>query len=107
VSPSGDDATGPALALTSTSAGAVRFEVTVRPRARRSAVSGVRAGALVVSVAAPPVDGAANTELLATIAARLSIPARDVVLVRGAGSRKKVVEVRGLTAETVRARLVE
>ncbi len=93
------------LVLTPTGSGALRFEVTARPRARKSAVGGTRGGALVVSVAAPPVDGEANAELLATIAAHLSIAARDVVLVRGASSRKKLVEVRGLTADAVRARL--
>jgi uncharacterized protein len=94
-----------ALELVTTRDGAVRFEVRARPRARESRVGGTRAGALVVRLAAPPVDGAANAELLATLAAALGIAKRDIELVRGEGSRSKVVQVWGLTADEVRARL--
>ena len=85
--------------------GAVRFDVHVSVRARRTAMAGVRGGALVVRLAAPPVDGAANAELVATLAGVLSVPARDVRVVRGAASRHKVVEVSGMAVDDVRARL--
>jgi uncharacterized protein len=85
--------------------GAVRFEVHAKPRARKSKVLGVRGEALEISLAAPPVDGAANEELIATLARTLDVPKRDVSLVRGDSSRNKLVEVRGLTVEEVRARL--
>ncbi len=91
--------------LTVTREGAVRFEVHARPRARESRVAGVREGALVVQLAAPPVDGAANAELLETIAGALSVPRRTVALVRGDTSRAKLVEVVGLAVDEVRARL--
>jgi uncharacterized protein (TIGR00251 family) len=91
--------------LQATRDGAVRFEVQARPRSRRSGASGVRDGALVVQLAAPPVDGAANEELVRTLAGMLGVPRRDVALVRGEGSRAKVVEVRGLTMEQVSGRL--
>jgi uncharacterized protein (TIGR00251 family) len=95
--------------LSATRDGAVRFEVQARPRARRrSGASGpfsVREGALVVQLAAPPVDGAANAELVATLAELLGVPKRDVALVRGEGSRAKLVEVRGLALEQVAERL--
>jgi uncharacterized protein YggU (UPF0235/DUF167 family) len=58
-----------------------------------------------VSLAAPPVDGAANSELVATLASALAIPRAQVVIVHGASSRRKLVEVRGLSAEAVRAKL--
>jgi uncharacterized protein YggU (UPF0235/DUF167 family) len=53
------------------------------------------------------VDGAANQELIATLAAALGVPKRDVTLVGGASSRAKLVEVKGLTEAEVRARLEE
>src|SRR5262245_16148942 len=65
--------------------GGVRFEVRAKPRAKKSAVMGVKAGALWVSLAAPPVDGAANAELVSLLAAQLGVPRRDVMLVRGEG----------------------
>jgi uncharacterized protein (TIGR00251 family) len=84
----------------------VRFEVHARPRAKESRVLGVREGRLDVSLAAPPVDGAANAELVATLAAALGVAKSRVELVRGETGRNKVVEVRGLTENEVRARLV-
>ena len=82
-------------------AGGVRFEVRAKPRAKKSAILGVREGVLHVSLAAPPAEGEANRELLETLADALGVPKRDVSLVRGASSRSKLVEVRGLTAEAV------
>ncbi len=93
------------LRLTLTKDGAVRVEVQAKPRARTSRVREERAGALVVELAAPPVDGAANAELVATIAAALGLPRRAVSLVRGESSRSKLVEVRGLGLADVRSRL--
>lgn len=87
-------------------AGAVRVAVHARPRARKSAISGVRDGALLVNVAATPVDGAANEELIATISKVLKVPVRDVELLRGEAARTKLVEVRGLTVDEVRARFI-
>jgi uncharacterized protein (TIGR00251 family) len=86
--------------------GALRFEVVARPRSRQSRVAGVRQGALVVQLAAPPVDGAANAELVATLAGVLGVARRDVAIVRGDASRNKLVEVRGITEPELRARLL-
>ncbi len=61
--------------------------------------------ALVVRLAAAPVDGAANAELVETLAEALGLARRDVTLVRGGSSRTKVIAVRGLSASEVRARL--
>jgi uncharacterized protein (TIGR00251 family) len=47
--------------------------ITIRviPRARRSGLAGVRGEALLVRVQAPPVDGAANVEVIGLLAAAL------------------------------------
>ena len=93
------------MKLVVTREGAVRFEVHAKPRAHASRIVGVRDDALVVQLAAPPVDGAANAELLELLASTLSVPKRDVALARGETGRVKLVEVRGLSADDVRARL--
>jgi len=78
----------------------VRLPVRVQPRASRDEVVGQEAdGALKVRVCAPPVEGAANERLVALIARRLRLPRSNVVVMRGAGSRNKVVEVRGAGGE--------
>lgn len=62
-------------------------------------------GELRVRVAAPPVEGKANKELLAFLAHCLDVPPSRLTLLRGAGSRRKVVEVEGLTLEWALERL--
>ena len=86
--------------------GTVRFLVHAKPRAKKSAVVGVHGDALDVALAAPPVDGAANDELVATLAKALGIAKSAVEIVRGETSRNKLVAVRGLAAGEVRARLL-
>jgi uncharacterized protein (TIGR00251 family) len=91
--------------LVATREGSVRFEVRAKPRAKSSRVAGVRDGALVVQLAAPPVDGAANAELVETMARLLGVAKRDVVVVRGQAARTKLVEVRGISTAQVEERL--
>ena len=79
--------------------GAVTFAVRVAPRASRTALAGEHDGALKVRVAAPPVEGAANEELLRFLARHFGLPPRDVELVAGHTSKTKRVRLRGLTPE--------
>jgi hypothetical protein len=95
----------PTLKLSVSKDGAVTFGVRAKPSAKRSGITGVREGALEVHVAAAPVDGAANDELMAVLASALGVPRRDVHLVHGTSSRIKRVEVRRLGIDEVRARL--
>jgi uncharacterized protein len=75
---------------------AVRLWVHAKPRSAKSRLIGVRAGALDVALAAPPVDGAANQELIRTLAHHFGVAQRAVRVVSGAGSRRKLVEITGL-----------
>jgi uncharacterized protein YggU (UPF0235/DUF167 family) len=61
--------------------------------------------ALLIRLAAAPVDGAANAALTTLLAEFLGIPKRHVLVVSGETSRHKRVKVIGLTAADVRARL--
>lgn len=83
----------------------VRITVHAKPRAKQSRVVRVDGLSVDVALAAPPVDGAANDELIATIADVLSIGKRAVRLVLGGSSKNKVLEVTGLSEEDVRERL--
>lgn len=85
--------------------GAVRFEVHAKPRASKSRIVGAREGALEVAIAAPPVDGAANQELLKFLSRALGVSKSSIDLVRGDASRTKIVAVRGLSEDELRARL--
>ena len=81
-----------------------RFDCSRAPSARRSSASA--AGAIVIRVTAPPVDGKANAALCAFIAKAARVPSSHVDVVRGQTSRDKVVRVEGVTLEALRAALL-
>jgi uncharacterized protein len=84
----------------------VDLEIRVIPRAGRNGFAGLRDGALLVKLAAAPVDGVANDALIALIASTLRIPQRDITIVAGERARTKRVRIAGLDREQVLARLV-
>lgn len=77
--------------------GGILIDVHVIPRAAKSGLAGTRDGALLVRLNAPPVEGAANAELIEVLARALGVPRRAVTLVAGERSRRKRVRVAGLT----------
>ena len=79
--------------------GALVFTVRVVPRASRSSIIGEHDGALRVRVAAPPVDGAANEELVRVLARALDLPAHDIEIMSGHTSKLKQVRASGATRE--------
>jgi uncharacterized protein (TIGR00251 family) len=80
--------------------------VRAQPKARRTEVVGEREGAIVIRVAAPPVDGKANAALCAFIAGRAGVPKRSVNVTRGESGRDKLVRVDGIGAAELRAALL-
>jgi uncharacterized protein (TIGR00251 family) len=86
--------------------GSAVLDIRVIPRARRNSVDGMRAGAFLIRLAAPPVDGAANEALLAFLADVLDVPRRNLAIVSGEKSRDKRVRIEGLAAEVATARLL-
>ncbi len=82
-------------------------ELTIRviPRASKPGVAGTRDGAVLVRVGAPPVDGAANDELIRILAGALGLPKRALSIAGGATTRTKRVRVDGLTREAALAAL--
>lgn len=77
----------------------------VQPRASRTCFQGEHGGRLKVSLAAPPVDGAANEALVRFLADVLGVPRRQVEIVSGASGRQKRARIRGIDAARAEARL--
>ena len=69
----------------------------VQPGAARTEVAGAHGEGtqmrLKIRLAAPPVDGKANAELLRFLAAAFAVKLRDVTLLRGESSRQKLVRI--------------
>jgi uncharacterized protein (TIGR00251 family) len=83
----------------------VEIDVRIIPRARKTEVGGVRENALLVRVAEPPVEGAANDALIQFLARLLRVPPQSVRITAGLHSRRKRVAIDGATLEAVRDRL--
>ena len=76
---------------------AIVFRVQVVPRASRSEIVGEHNGSLRVKIAAPPVDGAANNELIAVLAKRVKVPKSAVSITKGQSARLKQVRITNAT----------
>jgi uncharacterized protein (TIGR00251 family) len=81
------------------------LDVRVIPRSPRTRVDGRRGGAILIRLAAPPVDGAANDALLRYLAEGLGVPRRSVRLLAGEKSRDKKVAIAGLDVSAALAAL--
>jgi len=78
----------------------------VTPRARKTAFAGVlEDGILRVRVAAPPVEGKANAELLTFLAKVLGVRKSRMEIVAGRRGLDKIVSVLDLSAEDVQTRI--
>ena len=71
----------------------IRLTVRVVPRASKPGIAGVRDGALLVRLQSPPVEGAANAELIDVIAKAFGAARRDVSLESGERSKLKRVAI--------------
>jgi uncharacterized protein len=71
----------------------MRVRIYVRPNSSKGGVGGDFDGALVVRVVEPPDAGRATEAALSAVASALKVPRRSVGLVRGARSRRKLLEV--------------
>lgn len=84
--------------------GEVVFKVQVVPRSSRSEVVGDYNGALRIRLAAPPVDGAANEELIRVLAKTFNVARSEVTILSGHTGKVKQISIKGRTNE-VAARL--
>ena len=73
------------------------FDVRVVPRSSRSGIVGEHVGALKVRIASPPVDGAANAELIKQLAKKFGVPKSDVEIIAGESSKSKRIKIANLS----------
>jgi len=83
----------------------VRLRIRAQPKASKTELAGEHGDALKIRIAAPPVDGEANRELMRFLARRLHVPASSIRVVSGESGRNKVIEVQGTSATAILAAL--
>lgn len=81
---------------------ALVFTVCVVPRASKSEIVGEHYRALKVRIASPPVDGAANAELIKLLAKTFGVSKSAVEIIGGHTSKNKQIKIANITAENFR-----
>jgi uncharacterized protein (TIGR00251 family) len=85
--------------------GGVRLRIRVQPRASRTEVVGPHGDSLKIRLSSPPVDGAANRELIAYLSKRVRRPKSAIEIVSGDRGRLKSVMINDITPQAVEAAL--
>ena len=83
--------------------GSLLFSVRVVPRSSKSEIVGAHDGALKVKISAPPVDGAANAELIKILAKTFGVSKSEVEITGGQTSKTKQIKITGGKAEILKA----
>lgn len=83
----------------------VRIRVKVVPNASREEICGWLGDELKIRVSPPPEAGRANRRVESLIAEKLGTSPRNVRVVGGTSSPRKIVEIPGTSEEEVAARL--
>jgi len=81
----------------------IRLAVYIQPRASKTELAGTHDGTVKIRIASPPVDNAANLALIEYVAQRLGLAKGRVRLISGATSRRKMLEIDGVSAAEVGA----
>ena len=77
----------------------------VQPNARQNEILGFEDGILRIKIAAPPIDGKANKELIAFLSKRLGISKSSITIDRGQTSKSKVISIIGLARDQIYERI--
>jgi uncharacterized protein len=73
--------------------------VRVQPNASVTTIAGEHGDQLKIRLAAPPVDGKANAELVRFLARAAGVPRSAVAVVRGQSARSKTVRITEVTGQ--------
>jgi uncharacterized protein (TIGR00251 family) len=79
--------------------GSLIFSVRVVPRASKGEIVGEHDGALKIKIAAPPVNGAANAELIKVLAKQFGVPKSAVEITGGQTAKIKQIKIFGANSE--------
>ena len=72
---------------------AVRIRFHIQPKASKNEIVGIHGDALKLRITAPPVEGAANKEIVKFLSKLLKRPKSAITIISGETGRAKVVEI--------------
>lgn len=105
---SGQAKAGPAAAppcLSVDREGLVSLSLYVQPRASRTAIVGLHDGRLKLAITAPPVEGQANSQVIAFLAKLFRVPKSGITLESGDLGRSKRLTIAGINLAEATRRL--
>jgi hypothetical protein len=76
----------------------IQIRVRVEPRSSKRSISGLMGEVLKVKLTAPPVNGAANEQLVEVLAETFGLRKSSIKIVKGLSSKNKVVEITGVSS---------
>jgi uncharacterized protein (TIGR00251 family) len=79
----------------------ITFNVRVTPRSSKTEFVGMHDGALKIKLKSPPVDGAANEELIRLLSKAFNVPRSNLTIVSGQSSRTKRIQMIGATEQDI------
>lgn len=82
--------------LSANSQGVVSLTVYVQPRASRVGIVGLHDGQLKLAITSPPVEGQANTQVIAFLAKLFGVPKSSLTLESGSQNRSKRLTIAGI-----------
>ncbi len=71
----------------------MKIKVYIQPNSKKSGYAGLYDGIPKLKITAPPVDGAANSEIIKIFSKLLNIPKSDITISSGQASRLKILEI--------------
>ncbi len=77
----------------STAKDGIIIEIKVAPRSSKREIIGVVGNALKVKLTAPPVDGAANEQLIELLSGEFGIRKSNIIIIKGETSKLKTVKI--------------
>ena len=77
------------------------INIYVVPRSSKSEIIGIYNNCLKIKLKSPPVDNAANEELVRFLAEKLNVPKKNIEIVKGYKQKKKIVCVVGCSIKTL------
>ena len=72
-----------------------------QPNARQNEILGFEDGILRIKIAAPPVEGKANKELIAFLSKRLGVSKSSITIDHGQTGKNKVISIIGLARDQI------
>lgn len=93
-------------AISVNKSGEIVLRIHAKPGAKQNSITDVTVEAIGVQIAAPPIDGEANTELIKFMSKALQVRKSDLSLDRGSKSREKILILAKNTMDVERVRQI-